>query len=228
MNRHQQGFNLISLMIGTTLSLISIMAMLTLYKNLVSNAAIATQDARQDGQVASARLTLQRELQSAGYGMTPAVNTDLVLLKSATLSTNTLSGQQIMLPSNERGNAVLWRYEAGGGAVCRGILSTGGSLFTLATSACNGSLTSRSWVSTPLIATSAAGLNDLASFSNAVDGTAFSLEYEDCWPYQKDERPLAAHLTATLTTNLTNSTAGSVTYSDANQIAVCLPNFPRP
>jgi len=53
-NRYQQGFNLISLMVGMTLSLISIMAMLTLYKNLVSNAAIATQDARQDGQVASA------------------------------------------------------------------------------------------------------------------------------------------------------------------------------
>lgn len=228
MNRYQQGFNLISLMVGMTLSLISIMAMLTLYKNLVSNAAIATQDARQDGQVASARLTLQRELQSAGYGMSPVLNTDLVLLKSSTLSTNTLSGQQITLPSNERGNALLWRYEANSGAVCRGILSIGGSLFTLATNSCSGSLTSRTWTSTPLIAASAAGLNDLANFSSAVDGAAFSLEYEDCWPYQKDDRPLSSHLTATLVTNLTNSTAGSVTYSDANQTAVCLPNFPRP
>jgi len=212
-------------MVGTTLSLISIMAMLTLYKNLVSNAAIATQDARQDGQVASARLTLQRELQSAGYGMTtPQVGTDLVLLKGASLNTLSTS-PEINPPSADQGNVLLWRYETNSGAVCRGLLSQNGELSILSTNSCSGSLTSRSWTSSPLITAPATGLNSLASFSSAVDGNTFSLAYENCWPYQKDNQPLQPRLAVTLTTNLTASTSSAP--ADANQITFCLPNVPQ-
>lgn len=226
MNRDQHGFNLISLMVGTTLSLIGIMAMLSLYKNLISNAAIATQDARQDGQVASARLTLQRELHSAGYGMNAVVNTDLVLLKSAALTSGSLSGTQINLPSSEKGNALLWRYQSGNSVACQGVLSSGGALSALSATNCNGALASLSWTSTPLISAPASGLSKLDSFSSAVDGEAFSLAYVDCWPYQKEELLSTSHLTVTVMTNLTASTAGSSAHAEANQATFCLPNFP--
>lgn len=223
----QQGFTLISLLVGATLSMFSIIAMLTLYKNLIGNAAIATQDARQDGQVAAARMILQRDMQTAGYAMTATVNTDLVLMKNAALDTTTLSGQQISLPSSERGNALLWRYGTGNTSICQGVLSSGGALLSLSAASCSGSLASQAWMATPLIVSPQAGLNNLASFSSAVGDAAFSVNYQDCWPYQKDDRPLASHLAVSLQTNLTNSTSDSATYAEANLLTFCLPNFPR-
>lgn len=65
----QKGVSLISLMVGLLLSMIGILAGLTLYKNIVQTTVQTRSDALQDGQIASAMLTLQLELQSAGYGI---------------------------------------------------------------------------------------------------------------------------------------------------------------
>jgi len=62
----QLGVSLISLMVGLLLSMIGILAGLTLYKNIVQTTVQTRSDAVQDGQIASALLTLQLELQSAG------------------------------------------------------------------------------------------------------------------------------------------------------------------
>ncbi|WP_205343136.1 PilW family protein [Denitrificimonas caeni] len=85
---NQRGFTLISLLVGTVLSLLTIVAMLALYKNLVQVAVIATQDANHDGGLASALLTAQLELQSAGFGLDGSAN--------------------IYLPSTA---TILWRYK---------------------------------------------------------------------------------------------------------------------
>ncbi len=65
----QKGVSLISLMVGLLLAMISILAGMVLYKNIVQSSVQARSDALQDGQIASAMLTLQLELQSAGYGI---------------------------------------------------------------------------------------------------------------------------------------------------------------
>lgn len=65
----QQGVSLISLMVGLLLAMISILAGMMLYKNIVQTSVQSRSDALQDGQIASAMLTLQLELQSAGYGI---------------------------------------------------------------------------------------------------------------------------------------------------------------
>ncbi|HTF96770.1 MAG TPA: hypothetical protein VL995_11605 [Cellvibrio sp.] len=65
----QRGLTLISLMVGLLLAMISILAGMMLYKNIVQTTVQTRSDALQDGQIASAMLTLQLELQSAGYGI---------------------------------------------------------------------------------------------------------------------------------------------------------------
>lgn len=64
-----EGATLISLMIGMLISIISGLAMLALYKNLVHTSVSATADASHDGQVSIALATIQLELQNAGYGI---------------------------------------------------------------------------------------------------------------------------------------------------------------
>jgi hypothetical protein len=65
----QQGMSLVSLMIGILISMIGILAGMMLYQNMVKVSIQARTDAAQDGQLASAMLSLQLELQSAGFGI---------------------------------------------------------------------------------------------------------------------------------------------------------------
>jgi len=68
---HQRGMTLISLMVGMLLSMISILAGMMLYQSMARVSIESRADAMQDGQLASAMLSLQLELQSAGYGIDP-------------------------------------------------------------------------------------------------------------------------------------------------------------
>lgn len=63
------GMSLISLMIGILISMIGILAGIVLYQNMVKVTIQTRTDAAQDGQLASAMLSLQLELQSAGFGI---------------------------------------------------------------------------------------------------------------------------------------------------------------
>ncbi len=102
-SRLQRGMTLISLMVGLLLSMISILAALSLYKSLVQVSIESRTDAVQDGQLASAMLSLQLELQTAGYGIAtdaPGTHVQLVVGPPQTL---------------------YWRYkDAGATFVCRG------------------------------------------------------------------------------------------------------------
>jgi Tfp pilus assembly protein PilW len=64
--------SLISLMIGMLISMIGVLAGFTLYQNMVKVTLQTRADAAQDGQLASAMLSLQLELQSAGWGIDQA------------------------------------------------------------------------------------------------------------------------------------------------------------
>lgn len=65
----QLGLSMIGLMIGMLLSIITVLAAMSMYKTLVSTAIDTKLDTQHDGRLASAMLTLQLELQSAGYGI---------------------------------------------------------------------------------------------------------------------------------------------------------------
>jgi len=70
MTRHRQrGQSLISMMVGLVISLLTIAAMLVLYKNMIEASGNASRSALRDGQVASALLAAQIELQEAGFGI---------------------------------------------------------------------------------------------------------------------------------------------------------------
>lgn len=70
----QRGMSIISLMIGMLISMIGVLAGIVLYQNMVKVSLKSRADAAQDGQLASAMLSLQLELQSAGFGIVLADN----------------------------------------------------------------------------------------------------------------------------------------------------------
>lgn len=97
----QCGASLISLMVGLLLAMISILAGMMLYKNIVHTTVQTRSDALQDGQIASAMLTLQLELQSAGYGFAKGAAQPHVALSGA-------------------GDAIYWRSRINNVLQCKG------------------------------------------------------------------------------------------------------------
>lgn len=74
----QKGLSLIGLLIGLLISVLCILASLTLYKNLIRVATDSKLDSDHDGQLASAMLLIQLEVQSAGYGIPGATASHIV------------------------------------------------------------------------------------------------------------------------------------------------------
>lgn len=106
----QQGLSMIGLLIGLLISMLGILASLTLYKNLLHVATESKIDTLYDGQLASALSIMQVELQSAGYGIDDADGDDVVRRFTAA------SG------SDHAKLELLWRYHDGTNFVCRGLL----------------------------------------------------------------------------------------------------------
>ncbi|MGE6333488.1 PilW family protein [Stenotrophomonas sp. NPDC077659] len=67
--RRQRGQSLVGVMVGLVISLLSIAAMLVMYKNMIESSGNAARAAQRDGQVASALLSAQIDLQQAGFGI---------------------------------------------------------------------------------------------------------------------------------------------------------------
>lgn len=103
--QRQRGMTLISLMVGMLLSMISILAGMMLYQSMARVSVESRADAKQDGQLSSAMLALQLELQSAGYGIDP-----------------TAAGTHIQRVVDGTAQTLYWRYQetAPAGFVCRG------------------------------------------------------------------------------------------------------------
>lgn len=222
----QKGFNLISLMMGTTISLISMLAMLSLYKNLVGISVVSIQDAKQDGQIAASLLTAEQELRNAGFRIDPdavAISDRIVLLDGAALSNGLLAGNAVTLSATAAtGNAMVWIYKTAtnGNASCAGLLVQDGQLSRLqSASGCTqlSQRSSTSWVATPLIES-----GQTAEF--------FSARYANCWPFGKTAEAAGSTtrvqvtMTAITSTIDAGSSASQPAYVKSNR-TVCLPNL---
>lgn len=243
----QRGFTLISLMVGTVVSMVGILALMFLYKDMVQTSVTALSNAKQDGQIASAQLTMQKELQTAGFGVVGAkASTDtpraIVLLKGTVLTSNTLPGSPVTIPvvplgtttGDAEGNALIWSYhETTTGAVkCAGLLVQQDSLtepFRLyrlqSTANCTEDLNTTSasvtWTRTLLI-----------NEGQTVPGTGeakpwpFAARRTTCWPFGKrsDSSPLSYPQITIRTRASSVDSSGEPLITNTT---VCLPNFPE-
>ena len=121
--QQQRGQSLISMMVGLVISLITIAAMMTLYKTMVEVSSNASRSALRDGQVSAALLSAQMDLQSAGFGVPAADSLDSKLYV------------------REAGKELVWRYKAelsASGYVCSGLrLVDGEGLYRFTPKACS-------------------------------------------------------------------------------------------
>lgn len=229
MVRYQRGFNLISLLVGVVISLISILAMLSLYQSLVANALVATQDARQDGQVTSARLIIQNDLVGAGYGIEDEdAARDAVIVQEVSADA---SETEITVPggaSADEGNVVVWRYldtswQCGGFEV-----HDNGALYKLTnTGSCDSNFPAGPWERRLLMQAPESRVVKGQQFARRADldtQPPFALDTDAaCWPYGKGGGG-DSHYQVTFTYGLTESTAGDAD-ADVNKASVCLPNI---
>lgn len=89
--RKQAGMTLISTLVGVTLSLVTLGAMMMLHRTLAVSSTETNQELQRDGQVWSATQNALVEIQQAGYGITPGE-----------------AGQNLWASSD--GKRVSWRY----------------------------------------------------------------------------------------------------------------------
>lgn len=118
----QRGQSLISLMIGMLISIITVAAMLVMYKTMINLSANASRSAQRDGQVAAALLGTQMDLQSAGFGVpsSDALSTKLTI---------SAAGKQVVW--RDKINLTDTTYQ------CSGLLLVDGSgLYNLPAKAC--------------------------------------------------------------------------------------------
>ena len=120
------GETLVGLMVGMALSLLTVAAMLALYQGMVVVSRDTTRLAQRDGQVASAAMAAQMEMQQAGFGIEPGT-----------------PGSSLWVSTD--GRQVVWRFRpvlddlrlqcaglllaepgSGGGGTVVGIASSGG------------------------------------------------------------------------------------------------------
>lgn len=238
MNRNR-GFTIVELMVGLAVSMIIVLAMMTLFKNTSRSVYGKGTDttasvrglmpsARQDGQLATALLTLQNKLQSAGFGISSAaLNTNIVLITGATLSGTTLSGTNTAISTSDAsGNALLWESNLDyptGSSTCHGILSdsTTRAVYLLEATAptpCNSLKTN--W-NTSTIVWSTKTLIEPNLLPSAITLTA--KQGTGCSPYGIS---IQASSVATATAGLM-ITVGYANSSDnsGNTISLCLSNF---
>lgn len=112
--KQQRGLTLISLMVGLTLSLLTIAAMMAMYRITVGVAADAGRTARFNGEISNALFVAKNKLQAAGFGIVnPAYDTDLLILQGAALVSGALTGSAVEINDEgiAAGNAVVWTWE---------------------------------------------------------------------------------------------------------------------
>lgn len=223
MRRHS-GFSLISMMVGLLISSIAIIGMMSLYKTLVHQAADSIVRSTLDGQVSSAFLTAEMELQGAGFAIdNAAANTDVVILANASLSAEgVLQGSRQTITTTSPGtpgNAIIWGADIGKGYECSGLLAINGGLTLLSPTPCAraSAYAAATWSGTQLIA------KDTLNTEQAV---AIAAERATCWPYGKSTSASSV---------LVSMSAGISAFADSAETKharlvsdVCLPGISQP
>jgi prepilin-type N-terminal cleavage/methylation domain-containing protein len=182
----QHGFTLVELMVGLLICLFSMLAMLSVYKTMVSTTAESKLGANIDGQIAVGLLAADRYMLSAGNkandsaGQTSSYGNDVLLVQTATLSGTTLSGSAYTSAPGTTavsGNALLWVINTSGSYQLQGIYipASGGVQLLTATVATpsvapvlSSIWSTSSWGTTSLIA---APLIKITTAGNAGAGT---------------------------------------------------------
>lgn len=199
---------MIGLMIGMLLSIITVLAAMSMYKTLVSTAIDTKLDTQHDGQLASAMLTLQLELQSAGYG-----------IENATVAEH--------LVDADAQQSLYWRSQptpASGDYECKGVkyvTTATESTLSLVGSACNDTvdLTTLVWAEEAILARFIIDANiDLADpvviTFDATTGT--------CFPFGQGEAAVYGIVNVSAQTAASRATANAI--PPANY-SFCLPNL---
>lgn len=208
----QAGVTLISLLIGMVISLLCITTCLVLYKSLIRVATDTQLGSIYDGQLASALLTAQLEMQIAGFGIEA-------------------NGANHVATSTSNGTVdLLWRHFNGTNYICRGLRDTAlttnsRSLEIIATTnaACTATaaLTGLSWTTQ----------NKLAEFKQKSAAViSVDISTQSCWPYGVGL--MTTHKMVTITASSAAQTAlkaAAATPTAAaaiasNSYAFCLPN----
>ncbi|WP_152540847.1 PilW family protein [Luteimonas huabeiensis] len=101
--RRQRGQSLIGVMVGLLISLLTIAAMVAIYALMIDVSGNTARSAQRDGQLASALLTAQIEMQRAGFGVPPGEAGAFAIL--------------------DDGRLVVWRYSLypDAGEACAGL-----------------------------------------------------------------------------------------------------------
>lgn len=156
LSKKQQGFSLISLLVGLAISLIIIVALMNLYKTVVQTSNSSITRANTNGALNNSILIAQNMLQQVGYGITYAsqttITSNLVLLKNATFNGATLSAQAVSIPTSQgatsvSGNAVIWGWiePTTSTYYCQGLLFYNNALYQLNATSCS---SASNWSST--------------------------------------------------------------------------------
>ncbi|MBB5193538.1 Tfp pilus assembly protein PilW [Silvimonas terrae] len=243
----QRGWTLTSLMVGMVISLLVIIAMLSLYRivaRMTFDPASGMQPvAAQDRQATTGFLAAQNQLQSAGFGVAGAArNTDIILVNTAANGSSTV----ISIPNTGTavaGNAIYWdsNLNPTGTAswVCKGLISQSAQ-DPVATSLTTWSLTlvqasgscnpvSSKWNASPSIWTSssvlASGLPAAVTFSASASAGA-------CWPFGAEVGSGMLALGSMTALASSQSAVAGVqvqmgwsTSTGSNSWTTCLPNF---
>ena len=226
------GQSLVSILIGIVISLLTIAAMLALYRNLINTSSEAARSSLRDGNVASAVTSARIYLQDAGFGIQP---TEPLLSK---------------LIISQAGKQVVWRYKQilSDKDLCAGLQLIDGSnnsghssaqgLCYLQPKACNQtSISSITWTQaerTALLANATADpasaffttknpneatkaddeVGALTLAPQGADGYTFRLQADNCLPYRQQAGTLSQAQRLTLAA------------SDRDALfSICLPNL---
>ncbi|HNG59379.1 MAG TPA: hypothetical protein PKZ52_06100 [Cellvibrionaceae bacterium] len=118
--RRQTGATLISLLVGMVVSMLAILASLSMFHDLVTTSAEAKTDARQEGDLSLAVLRLDTELQAAGFNMgrSPGEGRNLDFVTAAS--------------ADGSRHDVAWRFNDGAQMICRrATSSTSNGIYSL-------------------------------------------------------------------------------------------------
>ena len=136
--------------------MIIVVAMMMVFKSVAAIGLSARETANADSKYISSALSASLALQEAGYGiMNPQLDSQLIVVSGATLSSNSLSGTAVNT-SNRIGNAVIWEIRITGTLQCAGLYApSSGGLLSLPAVNCTGAnaWNTLTWVPVTLVPT---------------------------------------------------------------------------
>ena len=219
----QRGVTLISLLIGITISMIAMVAMMMVFKNVASAALEARESSTAEGRYTSAASTGSILMQEAGYGISdPQLGTHLVVIAGASLNDNRLSGSAAA-GSIKAGNAVVWAVQSGVTLRCAGLYAPpAGGLRSLPAVDCTGAGTWNTLIWEPVtLVPSPAAASDIDKVDRGVPVVfGINARIQNCKVFSVSDT--AGNVVVSIVADYSRGERMSLTTEQ------CLANFPVP